>query len=254
MDKEIFITRLNEVSNSALKLAREFTFNEISENLIFKIKPNSLDLSDHLTDSEKENLIARKKELKKTLTANEVANRLILEDKVPVWINCSVIRSTKKMTTIELFTSRRFREDSELYHNMETYPPFHAVIMNPPYLFDSKEMFDVNWRFKKIQTAIKLRKSKSKLNRMIREKRESGKGYWYDFDHFCTTLTKSKKVDIAKKLINAKKYVNGLTDGWYDFKNELDLIYNSHRNDLIEKELADFEYLRTEINKILKNR
>ncbi|RIJ46263.1 hypothetical protein D1614_20035 [Maribellus luteus] len=149
MDKETFIKRLNEASNSALKLAREFTFNEIADKLIFKIKPNSLDLSKHLTDSEKENLIARKKELNKTLTANEVANRLILENKVPVWINCSVIRSTKKITTIELFTSRRFRDDSELYHKIETYPPFHAVIMNPPYLFDNKEKFDVNWRYKK---------------------------------------------------------------------------------------------------------
>ena len=91
-----------------------------AENLIFKIKPNSLDLSNHLTDSEKENLITRKKELNKILTANEVADRLIIEEKVPVWINCSVIRSTKKKTTIGLFTSRRFREDSELYHKNET--------------------------------------------------------------------------------------------------------------------------------------
>lgn len=172
MDKETFITRLNDASNSALKLAREFTFNEIAENLIFKIKPNNLDLSNHLTDSEKENLITRKKELNKILTANEVADRLIIEEKVPVWINCSVIRSTKKKTTIELFTSRRFREDSELYHKNETYPPFHAVIMNPPYLFDNKEKFDVNWRYKKIQTAIRLRKAKGNLNEEIKKRKE----------------------------------------------------------------------------------
>lgn len=254
MDKETFITRLNKASNSALKLAREFTFNEIAENLIFKIKPNSLELSDHLTDLEKENLIARKKELNKTLTANEVANRLILDNKAPVWINCSVIRSTKTTTTIELFSSRRFREDSELYHKNETYPPFHAVIMNPPYLFDNKEKFDVNWRYRKIQTAIKRRKAKKELDRMIKEKRASGKDYWYDFDQFCKTLIKSKKVDIAEKLKNSKKLVNGLSDGWYDFKNELDLIYNFHRTDLVETELVDFEYLRSEINKTLNNR
>lgn len=167
MDKETFITRLNEASDSALKFTREFTFNSIAENLIFKIKPNSLDISDHLTDSEKENLIARKKELNKTLTANEVANRLVIENKVPIWINCTVIRSTKKITTIELFTSRRFRDDSELYHKVETYPPFHVVIMNPPYLFDNKEKFDVNWRFKKIQTSIKMRKAKKTLRQNI---------------------------------------------------------------------------------------
>ncbi len=126
MDKETFIIRLNKASESALKVAREFTYNEISEKLMYKIKPNSLDLSNHLTDMEKENLISRKKELNKSLTASEVSERLVLENKVPIWINCSVIRSTKKMTTIELFTSRRFRKDSELYHEIETYPPFHA--------------------------------------------------------------------------------------------------------------------------------
>ena len=63
MDKKTFITRLDEASNAALALARAFTFNKIAENVIFKIKPNSLDLGDYLTDSEKENLIARKKEI-----------------------------------------------------------------------------------------------------------------------------------------------------------------------------------------------
>lgn len=172
MDKETFITRLNEASNSALKLAREFTFNKIAENLTYTIKPNSLGLSDHLTDLEKGNLINRKKELNKTLTVYEVADRLIVDNKVPVWINCSVIRSTRKITTLELFTSRRFRDDSDLYHKTETYPPFHAVIMNPPYLFDNEEKFDVNWRYKKIQTAIKLRKAKRNLNEEIKKRKE----------------------------------------------------------------------------------
>jgi len=170
VDKETFITRLKKASNSALKLAKEFTFNEISENCIYKIKPNNLDLSDHLTSSEKENLINRIKELNKTLTINEVSDRLMIENKVPIWINCSVIRSTKKNTTIELFTSRRFRNDFELYNKTENYPPFNAVIINPPYLFDNKEKFDVNWRYKKIQTAIKLRKSKIELNKLIKKK------------------------------------------------------------------------------------
>jgi len=172
MDKETFITRLNEASNSALRFAKEFTFNQIAENMIYTIKPNSLDLSDHLTDFEKDNLRSRKKELNKTLTVNEVADRLILDNKVPVWINCSVIRSTRKISTIELFTSRRFRDDSELYHKLENYPPFHAVIINPPYLFDNNEKFDVNWRYKKLQTAINLRKAKRNLNEEIKKRKE----------------------------------------------------------------------------------
>lgn len=102
MDKETFISRLSEASSSALILARESTFNEITDNLIYTIKPNSLDLSDHLTDFEKENLSNRKNELNKTLTENEVADRLILDKKAPVWINCSVIGTSKGNTIIEL--------------------------------------------------------------------------------------------------------------------------------------------------------
>lgn len=161
MDKETFISRLNEACSSALKLARESTFNEITDNLIYTIKPNSFDLSDHLTDLEKENLSNRKKELNKTLTGNEVTDRLILDKKAPAWINCSVIGTSKGKTIIELLTSRRFRNENELYHQKEGYSPFHALIQLPPYLsMDLKEKFDINWRRKKIQTKIRMLKAK----------------------------------------------------------------------------------------------
>jgi hypothetical protein len=255
MDKETFITRLSEASESAVRLAREFTVNEIAENLIYTIKPNSLDLSDHLTDLEKENLISRKKELNKTMTAIEVVDRLILEYKVPLWINCSVIRTNRKSTVIELFTSRRFRTDVELYNQKENHSPFHAVMQLPPYLqIDSKEKFDVNWRFNKIQTAFKLRKAKVALKAEINKKRETGKDYWFIFDQLCDNLTNRKRVDIAEKLKYAQKYVNGLTDGWYEFKNGLDMVYMADKGDLTSNELIDLEYLRNEINKTLNNR
>ena len=95
---------------------------------------------------------------------------------------------------------------------------------------------------------------KIELKKLIKRKRGFDKDYWYNFDQFCENLTKRKKVDLAMKLKNAKKLVNGLTDGWYDFKNELTLIYNSNKDELVEDELADFEYLRNEINRIFKNK
>lgn len=161
MDKEKFIDRLNEASESALNLARELTQNRFPENLVYKIKPNSFDLSDHLTDIEKESLISRKREIKKTLTVKQVAERLVIENKVPIWINCSVIGTRKGETIIVLLTSRRFRDEIELYHQKEGYSPFHALIQLPPYLpIDSKDKFDINWRRKKIRTKIKILKTK----------------------------------------------------------------------------------------------
>jgi len=47
------------------------------------------------------------------------------------------------------------------------------MIQLPPYSpIDSKEKFDLNWRFNKIQTAIKLRKVKKVLNMEIRKRKE----------------------------------------------------------------------------------
>ncbi len=161
MNSETFIARLNLASNSALKLARKFTFNEISENRVYEIQPECLKNNEHLTEFERANLKSRERELNRKFTAAEVAARLVVENKVPIWINCSVVRSQKSKTVIELMTSTRFSEDSEFMHQHEGYPPFHAVIQIPPYLaMESNPKFDVNWRYKKLITAIKIRKAK----------------------------------------------------------------------------------------------
>ena len=86
MDKEIFLIRLNEARNSAVRFAKEFVINELSDNLIFRIKPNSFDFGNHIDELKKNNLIERKKELRKAFTINEITNQLVIGDKVPVWI------------------------------------------------------------------------------------------------------------------------------------------------------------------------
>ena len=164
MEKEIFKNRLIESSESAKRLAREITTNRIAEDVIYRITPNSFDLSENLSQLEKEYLINRSKELRKTFTIDEVAERLIIDNKVPLWINCSVIRTNEKVTVIELVTSRRIGEDKELYNQQEKFPPFHVVIQFPPYLLiDSKKKFNINWRFQKVRTAFKLLIYRSKL-------------------------------------------------------------------------------------------
>lgn len=40
--------------------------------------------------------------------------------------------------------------------------------------------------------------------------------YWQRYDSLCNII-KPENNQLAEQLINAKSYVNGLTDGWYDF-------------------------------------
>jgi len=255
VDRETFRQRLKSASESAVKLAREFTFNEIYENFVYKIVPNCLDSSSYLTEYEIENLECRRKELNIFFSAEEVLDKLIIENKVPVWINCSVIRSTRKKTTIELLTSRRFRDDSELYHKSENYSPFHSLIQFPPYFqFDSSEKFDVNWRDKKIQTAFKLRKAKIALKAEIKKRKELKENYWECYDRICESLGSRDKKEILEKLKSAKTLINGLTDGWAEFKNELDLLANSYNSEMTTNELVDLKFLQDETNEILKRR
>ena len=146
MDDRTFLNHLNEVTESTLELTLKLCSNHLSKNVVYTIKPNQISFSNHLDEEETENLKHRIQELNKEWTLNEVRNRLIMNGRVPVWINVSVIKSTKSKTVIELFTSRRFRKDiAELYHLQDNYPPFHATVPMPPF-HHGKAKFDINWQ------------------------------------------------------------------------------------------------------------
>ena len=54
--------------------------------------------------------------------------------------------------------------------------------------------------------------------------------YWQRYDSLCNDI-KSENNQLAEQLKNAKLYVNGLTDGWYDFLNLFkELIFNNAEN------------------------
>lgn len=72
-----------------------------------------------------------------------------------------------------------------------------------------------------------------------------------EFTNFCESLSNNGKSNIATRLNDAKKYLNGLTDGWFDFKNEVDSIFNLYKTELSDNELSYFECLRVELNKML---
>lgn len=54
--------------------------------------------------------------------------------------------------------------------------------------------------------------------------------YWQRYDTLCCNI-KSENEPLAEQLIGAKSYVNGLTDGWYNFLNVFKgLIFDNSNN------------------------
>ncbi|MBP6578156.1 MAG: hypothetical protein KA232_13205 [Chryseobacterium sp.] len=152
MKKEVFKENLDGISKLTLEIARKIAWNNLSENIYYIIRPNILADSDHLDNEEKTNLKERKKELRKTLTIDQVLSRLYFSERIPVWINVSIAEATKKKTTIELVTSRRFRKDDYMFKNTD-YPPFNIAIERPINL-NENEIFDINWKRKKLKLKL----------------------------------------------------------------------------------------------------
>ena len=78
--------------------------------------------------------------------------------------------------------------------------------------------------------------------------------YWKIFDDLIDLLKTDNQDQIILEFKDAQKYVNGLTDGWFEFKFAFEKSLKSNRTEMTveQKEIADF--LISTLNKSLKNR
>ncbi len=161
MNKSVLKQRLREAGKSAVRLAQGLVYNKIPDNLVFIIKPNCPELNDNLDHLEREYCEARNKEVNRKFNIDEAVDRLFIGDRIPAWVECSIIRVTKGATVIQLQTSRRFQSHKELLDRGRLFPLFNVMVQYPPYhSVDSKEKFDVNWQFNRIRTSFMVWKTK----------------------------------------------------------------------------------------------
>lgn len=78
--------------------------------------------------------------------------------------------------------------------------------------------------------------------------------YWKIFNAVRDSLTARKETAIADALVHAQSYVNGMTDGWYEFYDRLDMIIGSNLNTFTGVEQRDLLELRNCLKATLKNR
>ena len=66
--------------------------------------------------------------------------------------------------------------------------------------------------------------------------------YWIRYDSLVKNLKKENQFELANKLVDAKKRVNGLTDGWFEFKNEFEVVIKQNKSilNIVNLELALF--------------
>ena len=66
--------------------------------------------------------------------------------------------------------------------------------------------------------------------------------YWIRYDSLVKNLNKENQFELANKLVDAKKRVNGLTDGWFEFKNEFEVIIKQNKSllNIVNLELSLF--------------
>jgi hypothetical protein len=81
----------------------------------------------------------------------------------------------------------------------------------------------------------------------------SSQDYWDLFNELIELLEADNKTSIVSDFKNAQKYLNGLTDGWYEFKYALEKSLKSNRQLMTEKQINITEFLISSLNQSLSN-
>lgn len=82
----------------------------------------------------------------------------------------------------------------------------------------------------------------------------SWQDYWIIFDELIEYLTSDNKSEIIVEFKEAQRYVNGLTDGWYEFKFALEKVINSNKQNMTKEQNQIADFLLTTLTKSLTNR
>ena len=78
--------------------------------------------------------------------------------------------------------------------------------------------------------------------------------YWKVFDELCFILTTKEKTEIVLEFKDAQKYVNGMTDGWFQFLEAFKTVYNDNFEELEISDKENCKLLILTLEKTLKRR
>jgi len=89
---------------------------------------------------------------------------------------------------------------------------------------------------------------------MEKLKINSWSDYLLIFDRLINLLESENKDNIVLDLKDAQKYLNGLTDGWYEFKFAMEKTIKSNRLQMSAEQIQIAKFLTTTLDESLSNR
>lgn len=89
---------------------------------------------------------------------------------------------------------------------------------------------------------------------MGKYKLDNWQDYWVLFDSLILLLQADEKAILIAELKDAQRYVNGLTDGWFEFKFAFEKSVKKYRHDMSSAQIEIADFLLLELNKSLSNR
>jgi hypothetical protein len=137
---------IEEAVPKLLKLARELTWNEISDNCKFILT----EIKDSQENFHVQRVLRKKENDKKVpVTLGELMPTLqSLYDNF-YDINLHIYRATKSVTVIDFrYYPKSSLEQEYRQKVLHNAPMLHCKVATPPWLFEKKEKFDINWEHK----------------------------------------------------------------------------------------------------------
>lgn len=78
--------------------------------------------------------------------------------------------------------------------------------------------------------------------------------YWKIYDTLIETLNSDNKTELVTELREAQRYVNGFTDGWFEFMFGFEKSVNANREKMTVEQLQIADFLLKKLNTSLTNR
>lgn len=161
MTKQEFLSRLQGASLISLKFAERYVKDKLTSDFKYNViftPPNIYGNADQFDFYPEDEGI-----IKLNLTDNDVVDLLYRKNKIPVWIDISVLKSSKKSTTFNLLCAGRYSENKEEYYYLDdVFPPF--GIKGPTFPIGYKEGEKFWLKKKQFTSIIYFTKIKAKFN------------------------------------------------------------------------------------------
>ncbi|CAM3712990.1 hypothetical protein [Flavobacterium chungbukense] len=140
MKKEEFLFCLKGASFVALKFAERYVKDKLvtdfKYNVILTVAGNIVGVKQFEIYPEEKDII------KLDLTDNEVVDLLYRNNKIPIWIDISVLKSSRKSTTFNLLCSGKYSGDKDdYYYNENGSGPFGVKSPNFPLNYKEGKKF-----------------------------------------------------------------------------------------------------------------